>query len=108
MKAEGSLLKPAQHTDRMDPAFFQPELSRGFLCFTKLVKCCAALNKRLKLTVTLSSRPASACRTKLVEGYSHFSLQEKELVSLILQFESLALVFLMCSAVSKFIRYDQC
>lgn len=84
MKAEGSLLKPAQHTDGMDAAFFLPELSRGSLCFTKFVKCCASLNKRLKLTVNLSSRPASACRTTLVKGHLCFSLQEN---LLILQFE---------------------
>lgn len=55
MKAEGSLLKPAQHTNGMDSTFFQPVLSRGFLCLTKLVKYCAAPNKQLKMTVRLSS-----------------------------------------------------
>lgn len=77
MKAEGSLLKPAQHTDGMDLAFFQPELSRGFLSLTKLVKCCAALNKRLQLTVNLSSRPSR--RAKLLKGCLLFSQQEKNL-----------------------------
>lgn len=59
------------------PARAEP--SRGFLCFTKFVKCCAALNKRLNLTVNLLSRSASACCTKSVKGYSRFSPEEKKL-----------------------------
>lgn len=110
MKAEGSLLKAAQHTDGMDRRVSSPsraEPSRGFLCFTKFVKCCAALNKRLNRTVNLLSRSGVSLLYKVSERLFSFFTGREEIVSLFLQFECLILIFPMCSAASQFIRYDK-